>query len=137
MSGARISASYAPDRTPDRHSWMDGAPCQQVDPEDFYPEKGGSPAAAKKVCAGCGVKDVCLAWALERNERYGVWGGLSERERRRLQGRNVSSRPTVHASTRSGTYSCPESGCGRVFLSANALGGHRGAAHGYRVRGAA
>jgi len=62
--------------------WREKALCAQTDPEAFYPEKGGSTAPAKQVCAGCEVRDDCLADALAHDERFGVWGGLSERERR-------------------------------------------------------
>jgi WhiB family redox-sensing transcriptional regulator len=56
-----------------------------VDPDAFYPDKGGSTRAAKAVCAGCPVTADCLEYALTAGERWGVWGGLSERERRRLR----------------------------------------------------
>ena len=49
------------------------------------PEKGGSTREAKKVCRGCEVRAECLEYALEHDERFGIWGGLSERERRRLK----------------------------------------------------
>lgn len=66
--------------------WMDSAACAQVDIDMFFPEKGGSTRAAKSICRGCDVDVDCLAYALEHEERFGVWGGLSERERRRLAG---------------------------------------------------
>ena len=65
--------------------WQDRALCSQTDPEAFFPEKGGSTREAKKVCRGCEVRADCLEYALERDERFGIWGGLSERERRRLK----------------------------------------------------
>ncbi|QIV79575.1 WhiB family transcriptional regulator (plasmid) [Mycolicibacterium frederiksbergense] len=65
--------------------WAEKARCPETDPEAFFPEKGGSTKEAKKVCQRCPVKDPCLQWALDNDERFGVWGGLSERERRRLQ----------------------------------------------------
>jgi WhiB family redox-sensing transcriptional regulator len=65
--------------------WQAQALCAQTDPEAFFPEKGGSARAAKAVCMQCPVRAECLAFALEHDERYGVWGGLSERERRRLR----------------------------------------------------
>lgn len=65
--------------------WQDRALCAQTDPEAFFPEKGGSTREAKKVCRGCEVRAECLEYALERDERFGIWGGLSERERRRLK----------------------------------------------------
>lgn len=62
---------------------MDGL-CGQADPEAFYPEPGSSSVEAKKVCRHCPVRVECLRWALETREQWGVWGGLSARERRRL-----------------------------------------------------
>jgi WhiB family redox-sensing transcriptional regulator len=60
--------------------------CPQVDVGDiFYPEKGGAASEAIRVCHRCPVIHACLAYALEHNERYGVWGGKSERQRRRLK----------------------------------------------------
>ncbi len=66
-------------------SWQDRALCAQTDPEAFFPEKGGSTREAKKVCRTCEVRAECLDYALEHDERFGIWGGLSERERRRLK----------------------------------------------------
>jgi WhiB family transcriptional regulator, redox-sensing transcriptional regulator len=65
--------------------WQDRALCAQTDPEAFFPEKGGSTREAKKVCRGCEVRAECLEYALEHDERFGIWGGLSERERRRIK----------------------------------------------------
>ncbi len=64
--------------------WQDRALCAETDPEAFFPEKGESTAPAKHVCHSCPVRPQCLRSALENRERFGVWGGLSERERRRL-----------------------------------------------------
>lgn len=66
-------------------SWQHKALCAQTDPEAFFPEKGGSTKDAKRVCAHCEVRDQCLAWAIEHDERFGIWGGLSERERRKYK----------------------------------------------------
>jgi WhiB family transcriptional regulator, redox-sensing transcriptional regulator len=65
--------------------WQDRALCAQTDPEAFFPEKGGSTREAKKICLGCEVRHECLDYALAHDERFGIWGGLSERERRRLK----------------------------------------------------
>jgi WhiB family redox-sensing transcriptional regulator len=65
--------------------WQDRALCAQTDPEAFFPEKGGSTREAKKICLGCEVRNECLDYALAHDERFGIWGGLSERERRRLK----------------------------------------------------
>jgi len=64
--------------------WTTRAACAETDPEAFYPAKGASTVAAKAVCTRCPVRGECLAEALERRERHGVWGGLSEPERRAL-----------------------------------------------------
>lgn len=66
-------------------SWQADALCAQTDPEAFFPEKGGSTREAKRVCDGCEVRSECLEYALENDERFGIWGGLSERERRKLR----------------------------------------------------
>jgi WhiB family redox-sensing transcriptional regulator len=66
-------------------SWQDRALCAQTDPEAFFPEKGGSTREAKRVCRSCEVRSECLEYALGHDERFGIWGGLSERERRRLK----------------------------------------------------
>jgi WhiB family redox-sensing transcriptional regulator len=70
-------------------SWQERALCAQTDPEAFFPEKGGSTREAKKVCTGCEVRAECLDYALANDERFGIWGGLSERERRKLKRRVV------------------------------------------------
>ena len=70
-------------------SWQERSLCAQTDPEAFFPEKGGSTRDAKKVCVGCEVRAECLEYALANDERFGIWGGLSERERRKLKKRAV------------------------------------------------
>ncbi|MDO5661987.1 MAG: WhiB family transcriptional regulator [Brachybacterium sp.] len=70
-------------------SWQERALCAQTDPEAFFPEKGGSTREAKKVCVSCDVRAECLEYALQNDERFGIWGGLSERERRKLKRRAV------------------------------------------------
>lgn len=68
-------------------AWQADALCAQTDPEAFFPEKGGSTREAKKVCGSCEVRSECLEYALQNDERFGIWGGLSERERRKLRRR--------------------------------------------------
>ena len=65
--------------------WVINALCAQTDPEAFFPDKGESTREAKKMCGRCEVTEECLRHALDNDERFGVWGGLSERERRRLK----------------------------------------------------
>ena len=68
-------------------TWHERALCAETDPEAFFPEKGGSTREEKKICTGCEVRADCLEFALSNGERFGIWGGLSERERRRLRRR--------------------------------------------------
>ena len=89
-SAVRAHLSVVPDPidrplTPDDPQWQEKALCAQTDPEAFFPEKGGSTREAKRICLGCEVRDACLDYALANDERFGIWGGLSERERRRLK----------------------------------------------------
>lgn len=68
-------------------AWHLDALCAQVDTELFFPEKGSghkTVRAAKRVCDGCDVREKCLDFAVDNGERFGIWGGLTERERRRL-----------------------------------------------------
>jgi len=65
--------------------WQARANCMGVDPDLFFPERGASTREAKEVCKGCVVRDDCLEFALDNGEKFGIWGGMSERERRRLR----------------------------------------------------
>lgn len=67
-------------------SWHVDALCAEVDAEIFFPEKGQSTREGKKVCRSCVVRAECLEYALETGQRFGIYGGTSERERRRLLG---------------------------------------------------
>ena len=69
--------------------WQERSLCSQTDPEAFFPEKGGSTREAKRICSRCEVKSECLEYALAHDERFGIWGGLSERERRKLKRRAI------------------------------------------------
>lgn len=81
---AHVACSTGADEAEDL-GWQERALCSQTDPEAFFPEKGGSTREAKKVCRACDVRAECLEYALAHDERFGIWGGLSERERRRLK----------------------------------------------------
>jgi WhiB family redox-sensing transcriptional regulator len=72
------------DTTVPRRDWRDRARCADIDPEVFFPEIGEPTDPGKRVCTSCQVKAECLAHALEHHERFGIWGGLSEQERRLL-----------------------------------------------------
>ena len=65
-------------------SWRDQARCRGVDPEIFHPTEEDDGAEAKVICAVCPVREPCLEHAITHREKQGVWGGLDERERRRL-----------------------------------------------------
>jgi WhiB family redox-sensing transcriptional regulator len=73
--------------------WMVNAVCSSVDPEVWFPPRSGSSVPAKRICNGfkdnppCPVRDECLAYALRNDERFGVWGGMSGRERNKARRR--------------------------------------------------
>lgn len=69
---------------PARQEWVDYALCAQVDTDVFFPEKSGTAAPAKAICALCPVRRQCLESALARRERHGVYGGKTEFERRQI-----------------------------------------------------
>jgi WhiB family redox-sensing transcriptional regulator len=73
------------DHDPEDRGWQDDANCLGVDPDLFFPERGASTREAKEVCRGCVVREECLEYALANGEKFGIWGGLSERERRRIR----------------------------------------------------
>ena len=65
--------------------WMSKARCRDAAPETFFPNDGAGVARARRVCANCDVAQDCLLYALDHGLEHGVWGGKSERERRRLR----------------------------------------------------
>lgn len=75
----------APPARPADPRSMEGANCATTGGDAFFPDKGGSTRDAKRVCANCDIRDACLEYALDHDERFGVWGGLSERERRQIR----------------------------------------------------
>lgn len=90
VPGVRASAGSSSEDVDDNPlAWQTDALCAQTDPEAFFPEKGGSTRDAKKICTTCEVRAQCLEYALANDERFGIWGGLSERERRKLRKRAV------------------------------------------------
>jgi WhiB family redox-sensing transcriptional regulator len=81
-------------------AWQDRGLCAQTDPEAFFPVKGQPATEAKRVCASCEVKAECLEWALEYRQTFGVWGGLTPTERKKLQRkRSASVSPAAAATT--------------------------------------
>ena len=70
-------------------AWHERANCQGTDPDEFYPDKGGRSDLAKYICSRCPVRTDCLQDALARDERHGIWGGLSDVERLELKKRRA------------------------------------------------
>ena len=66
-------------------SWKELADCREADPDIFFPGTKEEEAQAKRICAGCSVADLCLKYALEAREPFGIWGGASEKDRRRMR----------------------------------------------------
>ena len=96
MRGSEVLAELlgaVPERT-----WQRQANCMGVDPDLFFPERGASTREAKEVCRGCVVREDCLEYALTNSEKFGIWGGLSERERRRIRRARSMGRPRGAAS---------------------------------------
>ena len=88
-----------------RTNWREHAACRKADPDLFFPISGAGPARvqverAKAVCAGCTVRGDCLRYALAAGPLQGVWGGLTEEERRLLRQREAKA--AMRASRRSG-----------------------------------
>lgn len=79
----------------DEPTWHDFANCLGVDPDLFFPERGASTKEAKEVCRGCVVRDDCLEYALQNGEKFGIWGGMSERERRRIRRQRALARAAL------------------------------------------
>ena len=78
-------------------SWQRQANCLGVHPDLFFPERGASTREAKAVCGSCVVRDDCLEFALRNGEKFGIWGGMSERERRRLRRIRAQQRTAASA----------------------------------------
>jgi WhiB family transcriptional regulator, redox-sensing transcriptional regulator len=82
---------------PAEKRWQERANCLGVDPDLFFPERGASTREAKGVCNGCEVRIDCLEYALDHGEKFGIWGGMSERERRRLRRQRALARRSASA----------------------------------------
>lgn len=73
-------------------TWQGDANCIGVDPDIFFPERGASTKEAKSICQACSVRMQCLEYALDNGEKFGIWGGTSERERRKLRRQRAAKR---------------------------------------------
>jgi WhiB family redox-sensing transcriptional regulator len=69
--------------------WAAFGSCRGADPDLFFPGSDGEPDEGLKICGGCPVREECLTWALDTRIAYGIWGGMTERERRRLLRRSA------------------------------------------------
>jgi WhiB family redox-sensing transcriptional regulator len=75
--------------------WMSGAKCRELAPEVFFPSDGVGVEIARRICSDCPMRARCLEYALENNIQHGVWGGASERERRRIAVRRRTTKLRV------------------------------------------
>ena len=66
-------------------AWQDLANCRGADPDLFFPERGASTRTAKGICRECAVRPECLEFAIVSSEKFGIWGAMSERERRKIR----------------------------------------------------
>jgi WhiB family transcriptional regulator, redox-sensing transcriptional regulator len=84
--GPASNSPFHPPRYPvEPEEWMDQAECVGADPDLFFPERGEDSRTAKEICYRCPVRQKCLEYAMKHGEKYGIWGGKSERERRQIR----------------------------------------------------
>jgi WhiB family redox-sensing transcriptional regulator len=69
----------------DELAWSEDGRCATADPELFFPRRGADTSAARSLCRACPVRDECLDYALETRQKFGIWGGMTEGQRRRLR----------------------------------------------------
>lgn len=98
-AGAAAETAVEIEANQPEESWQNYANCLGVDPDLFFPERGASTKEAKAVCRACVVREDCLEYALENSEKFGIWGGLSERERRRLRRARALARAAQESRT--------------------------------------
>lgn len=76
----------------ERYDWQGQGLCRGVEPEVFFPVSEEDAWRAKEICAACSVREYCLAFSLTNRERYGVWGGVTEKERQQMFRRGTAQR---------------------------------------------
>ena len=76
-------------------AWADYGSCTNTDPDLFFPQPGADTSYARSICRGCPVRLHCLDYALESGQKHGIWGGMTESQRRRLRRRSHPSNPGV------------------------------------------
>ena len=84
MPEAAIDVQNLPKQVSPPDTWQEKSACYGLDPEVFFPTTEEEAGLALSYCGVCSVREVCLAWAVLNGERYGVWGGTTEQQRRRL-----------------------------------------------------
>jgi len=84
MPEVDIDVGTLPQQVSPPDHWQERAACYGLDPEVFFPTTEEEAGLALSYCSVCTVREVCLAWSLQNGERYGVWGGTTEQQRRRL-----------------------------------------------------
>lgn len=85
----RVPDIAGSDAGADERPWVAYAACRTADPDLFFPVDGADPTPALVICRGCPVQEQCLAWAVDTRVRYGIWGGTTERDRRRIVRRSA------------------------------------------------
>lgn len=78
-------------------AWANSGRCSGVDPDLFFPERGQDAGPAKALCRQCPVRAACLSWALDTGQKHGIWGGMTESQRRRLRRTAPADLAEAHA----------------------------------------
>jgi WhiB family redox-sensing transcriptional regulator len=89
------------EQVPEEYEWMLQSACRGAETRDFFPSNGSGVEAAQRICRACPVQEECLEYALLHRIEQGVWGGASERERRRIlrQRRRAGTLPNAPAAS--------------------------------------
>lgn len=76
----------------ERYNWQEHAGCRGIEPEIFFPVSDEEAGPAKAICGACEVRTECLLFSFQNRERYGVWGGVTEKERLEMFRRGTAQR---------------------------------------------
>ncbi len=95
LNGRPAELATAPPDPDSETAWMADGNCRLHPPATFFPSDGVGVDRARKICRDCPVANECLEYALENRIDHGVWGGCSERERRRILKRRRAEQPTL------------------------------------------
>lgn len=96
MTGADVTNTDVCDIVSGRQDWMNDAACRGMPTDLFFPQRGEPLNQIRAVCAGCRVAAECLEYALTNTDKFGVWGGKSEKERRKLRHTQPQPKPVEH-----------------------------------------